>query len=58
MLHFFDVRRDFFIEELARGAGDGVVLFGEIFGGEDVARSLVLYEEGTAAFWVRLLCSA
>ena len=45
VLHFFDVRRDFFIEELARGAGDGVVLFGEIFGSEDVARRLVLYKE-------------
>ena len=38
VLHLFDVRRDFFIEELARRAGDGAVLFGEIFGREDVAR--------------------
>ena len=38
VLHLFDVRRDFFIEELARGAGDGVVLFGEVFGREDVVR--------------------
>ena len=45
VLHFLHMRRDFFIEELARGAGDGVVLFGEIFGSEDVARRLVLYKE-------------
>ncbi len=48
MLHFFDVRRDLFIEEFARRAGDGVVLFGEIFGREDGAGRLIFYEEGTA----------
>ena len=49
VLHLFDVRRDFFIEELARGAGDRVVLFGEIFGSEDFARSLILDQERSTA---------
>jgi hypothetical protein len=42
------VRGDLIIVELARGAGDGVVFFREIFGGEDVVRRLVLYKKGSA----------
>ena len=48
---FFNVGRNLFIEEFAGGAGDGVMLFGEIFGSENRAWSLIFYEEGTAGGW-------
>ena len=55
VLHFLDVRRDFFIEELARGAGNVVMFFGEIFRRENVVRRLVFYkEEAAGGFGARL----
>ena len=48
VLHCLDVRRDFLIEKLARGARDGVMLFGEIFRREDVARRLIFNQERAA----------
>ena len=48
VLHFLHLRGDFFFEELAGSAGDGVVFVGEIFRSEDFGWGLVLYKKEPA----------
>jgi hypothetical protein len=46
-LQLVDARNDFVINELARRLGNHAVLFGEVFGGENLIRRAVCNEELT-----------
>ncbi len=48
VLHCLDVRPHFVVEELACGAGNVVMLLGEVFRSKDVVRRLILYKKGPA----------
>ncbi len=42
VLHVFNPRRDFLVEEIARRTPDRFVLVGDVFGRENVRRKLIL----------------